>query len=55
MIKEMLKNIKCRRCVLVTSNPNELEVISDYIKKDQNIEVLLPGSMKISKGKQFIY
>lgn len=52
MNKELLKNnIKCRKCVLITSNPNELEVIYSYMKKDQSIEVLMPGLMKISKGK----
>lgn len=45
-------NIKCCRCVLVTSNPNEPNIISSYIQQGvSDIEVLLPGQLKSGKGK----
>ncbi|VVC26106.1 Hypothetical protein CINCED_3A001557 [Cinara cedri] len=52
-ILEFLKNnIKYRKCVLLTSNTSELDIIYDYIKQNSSdIEVLLPGPLKCS----FVY
>lgn len=52
-ISELLKNnIKYTQSVLITSNADELDIISSYIQQhDSNIEVLVPSQMKISDGK----
>lgn len=49
-ILQFLKNnIKYRRSVLITSNADELGIISSYIQEhDSTIEVLVPSQMRIS-------
>lgn len=53
MILEFLKNNKkCYQSVIVTSNSNELDMISSYIEQhSSSIEVLVPCDMRISNGK----
>lgn len=57
VISECLKNnIKCARIVLITSNTDELSIISSYFQQDDfGIEVLLASQLQSSKGKLSIY
>lgn len=45
---------KYSRCVLITTNSDEIVKISSYIKEDSNIEVLLPEQKDYDYGLIFI-